>query len=176
MSKGKKVGTVQNSIREEEKLSSEEMNTPQEVQTMAESSSSQKVSFNKTADGAWSLFKPDESDEDKLIKAKNLINNYARKCIQIPDCRSNALEFLFAESIAISGMKEVESKLPPGRIIRDAEKIVDILGKLLKNYLKEHDRANDELNGILSRYSPELEAWLNVKEESINHYLDQKNQ
>lgn len=176
MSKAKKVGAVQNSIREEEKLSSEEMNTPQEVQTMAESSSSQKVSFNETADGAWSLFKPGDSDEDKLIKAKNLINNYARKCMQIPDCRANALKFLFAESIAISDMKEVESKLPPDRIIRDAEKIVDIMGKLLEDYSKEHDRANEELDKIIARYSPELEAWLNVKEESINHYLEQKNQ
>lgn len=115
------------------------------------------------------------NEEEQLAIARQLISDFARQCIVMPDCKANALRALRANYMVNDDIRAHQINMSNTQILKDARNIFKTMEKLADNYSKEHDHANKVLDKIMSRHSPLLQQWSHHKNE-VQKLLEKENQ
>ena len=86
------------------------------------------------------------NEEEQLAVARQLISDFARQCIVMPDCKANALRALRANYMVNDDIRAHQINMSNTQILKDARNIFKTMEKLADNYSKEHDHANKVLD------------------------------
>ena len=121
-------------------------------------------SVNKTKE-ALSKIPEEKKINFGLDTAKDIIDDFIKQCANLPGCLALAMRELSNEYAAKMRTIASQEAMAPEDIIEDAEVIFATMGKLRKDYDKEHDHANAVFDEILGHYVPSLQKALRQSSE-----------